>query len=459
MPTCVKRWNSARAAIFWNPTDEDIKVLATGGLRDALAHGVLVRIVVPFSELRRRLGQLRHVPLLGTGWQLLVESRAGTVAEAIARHHPGPAQDSRVELRGDNNFSEEDRVLLQRAFHDCTYVHLERMPDGTSDVYIAHAKLGGSRVGPFPLPLFVKIDKRSRAKRERDHYGECTTSFIPFYARPNLHLHRCLMGAYRGIIVGDFVERSESLLELVTRGDAQSAINSLFQDALRGWRAQSYEDKEALAENVLYKNCLPHEVLDRKRSLLDEYSAIATTLGSSLNATEVARRLDALPPIRHRRGFTHGDLHCANVRARAGEAILIDFHSVGPGALSTDPATLEVSLCLEFMAPEAQWLAAMNELYSMENLRTAPRPREPTTPLKPLWEAVRQIRHYGLAEQVTDYEYCRAVAIQLIRKVAHRRNSSEQLKRRPYFIKLAAAIVLMLEGRSRANELNILATG
>jgi hypothetical protein len=418
-----------------------------------------VRIVVPFSELRRRFGQLRHVPLLGTGWQLLVESTAGTVAEAIARHDPGPAQDSRVELRGGNNFREEDRVLLQRAFHDCTYVHLERMPDGTSDVYIAHAKLSDSRVGPFPLPLFVKLDKRDRAKREREHYDECTTLFIPFYARPNLHMRRCLMGAYRGIIVGDFVERSESLLELVTRGDAQSAINSLFQDALRGWRAQPYGGNAAVAEDMLYKSCLSESVLDRKRPLLDEYSAIAGTLGSSLDASQVVRRLNALPPIRHRRGFTHGDLHCANVRARAGEAILIDFHSVGPGALSTDPATLEVSLCLEFQAPEVGWLAAMDELFSMENLRTVPRPREPTAPLNPLWEAVRQIRRYGLAEQVTDYEYCQAVAIQLIRKAAHRRNPLEQPNRRPYLIKLAAAIVLMLEGQSSANKSKILAMG
>lgn len=459
MPTCMKTWNSARAAVFSNPTDADVALLAKRGLREALDHGLLVRIIAPFADLRRRLEQLRHVPTLGTGWQLLTEGSAGSVAEAIARHDPGPARDSRVELRGDNDLSQEDRVLLQRAFHDCTHVHLDRMPDGTADVYIAHAKLADSRVGPFPLPLFVKIDKQVRAKRERHHYGECTTSFIPFYARPNLHLHRCLMGAYRGIIVGDFVERSESLLELAMRGDAQSAINSLFQDALRGWRAQPYASDDAVSVGMLYDNCIPEEVLERKKQLLDAYSEIAAMLGSPLKAADIARRLDALPPIRHRRGFTHGDLHCANVRARAGEAILIDFQSVGPGALSTDPATLEVSLSLEFKASEADWLAAMSELYSMDYLRTVPRPREPLAPLNPLWEAVRQIRRYGLAEQVDDREYARAIAIQLIRKAAHRRNKKEHVNRRPYLIKLAAAILLALEDHPCANESEFLATG
>lgn len=457
MSACLRMWNSARAAVFFNPTDDDISALADHGLRDALDHGLLVRIIVPFDDLRRRVDQLRHVPLLGNGWQLLVERNAATIAESIARHDPGPAQVSRVELRGVTKFRAADRVLLQRAFHDCTYVHLERMLDGTAEVYIAYAKLGDSRVGPFPLPLFVKIDKVARVKQERDHYGECTTSFIPFYARPNLHLQRCVMGASRGIIVGDFVERSESLLELVKRGDAQPAINSLFQDALRGWRAQPYHGDGDVTEKMLYKECISKDVLERKKGMLAKYSDMASKMGSRLDAVEVVRRLNALPPIRHRRGFTHGDLHCANVRARAGEAILIDFHSVQPGALSTDPATLEVSLCMEFKAPDAEWIAIMNELYSIENLKTVPRPREPMALLTHLWDAVRQVRRYGLAEQVDETEYCRAVAIQLIRKAAHGRNEGESVNRRPYLIKLAAAILLALEGQPSANDDKFLA--
>ena len=38
----------------------------------------------------------------------------------------------------------------------------------------------------------------------------------------------------RGVIVGNFVEHSESLSDVVERGTAYAGINSLFDDALRG---------------------------------------------------------------------------------------------------------------------------------------------------------------------------------------------------------------------------------
>lgn len=327
-------------------------------------------------------------------------------------------------------------------------------------MFLAYAKVYASRVGPYPLPLFVKLDQRDRIQREHGHYLESTTAFIPFYARPNLDLKRCLMGSTRGIIVGDFVERSESLKELVKRGDSQSVIDSLFQDALRGWRAQPYGGDEDVVTQALYSRCVPEHRLRQKRRRLDAYSRIAKSLGSVLDFHEVARRLDKLPAIRHRRGYTHGDLHSANVRGRAGEAILIDFHSVGPGALSTDPATLEVSLSLEFeCATEAEWHATMSQLYSLENLRTVPRPKPPMTSLNPLWDAVRQIRRYGLADQLEDHEYCRAVAIQLLRKATYRRNDGEDLSRRPFLIKLASSIVLALEQEGSANDGAYRATG
>lgn len=458
---CAKLWNSARAAVFWHPTDEDFLMLAGGGLVDALAHGLLVRIVVPFEDLRRRREQLKDIPSFGLGgWWLLTNGSPTRIAEDFARHVPGPAHDQRINLHGDvEGLVAEEKVLLERAFHDCSEVHLQRLPDGTAKVFLAFAKLNRSQVGEYPLPLFIKIDKRDRAEKEREHYAQCTTAFVPFYARPNLHQDRCLMGAHRGLIVGDFVERSEGLLELAQRGDAQRAIDSLFQDALRGWRAQPYGNKEPVTEARLYAQCIPDQVLKRKHDMLSGYSATAMVLGSRMDLFEVAKRLDALPPIKHRRAFTHGDLHCGNVRARAGEAILIDFQSVGPGPLSTDPATLEVSLCLEFKGTEADWQATMSQLYSVENLRTVPRTREPTAPLNALWDVVRQLRRYGLAEQVEEDEYCRAVAIQLLRKAAHGRNLDEQGNRRPFLIMLAAALVRALERQASANDPKFLAAG
>jgi hypothetical protein len=447
MEQCADLWKTAAAAVIWNPTDADIELLAQGGLKDALAHGLFVRIVAPLEEIGRHRAGLAEVPALGTRWLLVAGSQCD-LAEDIARHDPGPAYDVNVKLiSGKHEFSEEETVLLRRAFADCTEVELLRMSDGTAAVFTAHAKLKDSRVGPYPLPMFVKIDKRERTEQEQRFYGECTTQFIPFHARPNLHLSKCLSGMERGVLVGDFVERSESLLSVVERGVAQSAIDSLFQDALRGWRAQPYWGHQTAVKLKLFDQCLGPELKDSKRTRLVEYSKSAAELGASLDAFEVAGKLDALPAIEHRRGWTHGDLHCANVRVRAGEAILIDFHSVRGSPLSTDPATLEVSLALEAHGDEIAWQQAMTELYSLDNLRTVPRPREPGATFHALWEAVRQIRRYGVPEQVDDQEYSRAVAIQLLRKAMHKRNSGEQLSRRPFLIKLAAGIVLALEAR------------
>lgn len=458
--TAEKFWNSSRAAVFVNPTDADFALLAGGALQEALAHGLAVKIVVPRDQLLQRMAELKHVPALGlSGWVMQTHANPVKIAEEFARHEPGPAHNILVNLHGQTEgLSTEQRVLLERAFHDCSEVHLQKMPDGTAQVFLAFAKLTTSEVGEYPLPLFVKIDKRKRAETERAHYHDCTTSFVPFYARPNLHLKRCLMGAEFGLIVGDFVERSEGLLELAHRGDAQSAIDSLFQDALRGWRAQPFDKKNETVKAVaLCPKGFLSRLSTRRKGLLAQHSEAAKALGALLDVFEVERRLDALPDIMYRKGFTHGDLHCGNVRARAGEAILIDFQSVGAGPLSTDPATLEVSLALEFQsATEADWHATMAQLYSIDNLRAVPRPRQPTAPLNPLWEAVRQIRRYGLADQIADDEYARAVAIQLLRKASHECNGGEDPSRRPLLIKLAAAIVLALETPS-ANEGKFLA--
>lgn len=162
--------------------------------------------------------------------------------------------------------------------------------------------------------------------------------------------------------------------------------------------------------------------------------------GGSLTATEIGELLDQLPPIPHRIALSHGDLHGENVRVRAGHAILIDFAAVDGGSLVADPAALETALVIRGASNDKNWSSVATEIYAIENLESLPTPHEPSTPLSALWNSVRQIRRFGLAEQLTRHEYATAVAIYLLRHGLRRRDPGEPVNRRPTFVYLAERI-------------------
>lgn len=160
-------------------------------------------------------------------------------------------------------------------------------------------------------------------------------------------------------------------------------------------------------------------------------------MGVTRSASEIGELLDKLPPIRHRQALCHGDLHGENIRVRAGHAILIDFLAVKAGPLVMDPAALETSLTLSATGDFTKWRDVAVELYTPVNLRALPQIRAPTAPLNELWNSVRQVRRFGLADQLGEYEYTRAVAIHLLRHGLRKRKAGEQQMRRPLFVALA----------------------
>jgi hypothetical protein len=139
-------------------------------------------------------------------------------------------------------------------------------------------------------------------------------------------------------------------------------------------------------------------------------------------------------------------LHGENVVVVDGRAILIDFVNVADGALVKDPAALETWLFLKIHADSPEWARAAAELYAPRNLLALPQQRPPTQPLSGVWNVIRQIRHFGLAEQLTPGEYAQAVAIQLLRHTL-RKDSGEQEHRRPTFMKLASDLAVALRER------------
>ena len=437
----------SRAAVFWLPSDAELEALCQRYLAVALSHGLLVFVIVEqqrLSALRLAVDPLPFKKRL----KLTIPANADTIPESSARHDAGPLQSESVALTGCGGCEGEDLLLLQRAFSDCGEVRLHALEGGGAVVFQAFAKLRDSRCGPYPLPFFVKLDRYTKIERELANYRDCTTHFIPFFARPNLSAARCLLGAIRGIIVGDFVEHSDSLADLVQRGTAQRAIDSLFQDALRGWRTQAYYSNAGVRNGALDTaiKSFPERAQIRAR----RYSGEARQLGAAHDSEAIGQLLDALPPIEHRRALCHNDLHGENVRVRSGDAILIDFYAVREGPLMMDPAALETSLVLKFrVQDESSWRSVVADLYQVDNLVALPQLRAPTLPFNELWNSVRQVRRFGLAEQMSDAEYARAVAIQLLRHATRPRGGVEDRLRRPWLLKLASDLASNLTARYR----------
>lgn len=417
-------------------------------LRAALRHGICCIVLAPLKripEIESLLKSLTFRP------QVIIwdTSREPHVPETAARVEPGVPWSGTIEVNGEASLCEEDQVLLRRAFCDCTTVSLIAETQGRSArVYRVFAKLRDSAAGRLPLPFFAKFDRYPKIKRELENYRNHTTLFIPFNQRPNVDPIRCVLGAERGLIVGNFVEESEPLGELVERGTARAAIHSLFGGALRGWRTQTYLDETmstapSVANSLAY--CLPSAYKPRRRDRLVRRATGAVRFGAKLNPTELEEVLKGLPPLRHRSSMTHGDLHGSNVRVCRDEAILIDFASTQIGPLMADPASLEVALVMDSRKLRGEdWDNLAREAYDLLNLRAVPAPRDPARPDAPLWNSIRQLRQLALADQLSEFEYAATIAIYMLRFASYGSESEEPPGRREMAYFLADLIARQL---------------
>jgi hypothetical protein len=375
------------------------------------------------------------------------------VTELIARHDPG-AGEADVEITGER-VPDETRLLLRRAFSDCVSLKICSLSGGRSaNVFSVHAHFRDSRVGPRPLPFFAKVDKRNKILHEWHNYQNIVGHFIPFHSRPNLEPNRCLVGALQGILVGNFVEQSESLWEVAKRGSAQPVIYSLFDEALRGWRLQAYVQDESFVFRTKMLDFSPFR-LDPNDNRLISRAGDATRFGSVRSWPQIIELLRKNEKLRHRVAPSHGDLHVNNVRARHGEAILIDFNSTQYSApLVADPASLEVSVVFE-VDPNDQdnegWLATVKRLYEPEYLYRAPPPPDEPSTHEWMWACVRQIRLIALESQTSDTEYQFALILYLLRRASFADESAPDKFRRDFAYYLANQLVESLEAMKPKN--------
>lgn len=302
-------------------------------------------------------------------------------------------------------------LILRRAFYGCKEVHLLPMLDGLSGVlvYRAYATLlSGSH-----LQYFVKLGDRNEIFTEYFNYAEHVRDFIPFHLGPHLASDRCCLGADKGIIVGDFVNESESLHDCARDGRATHAIASLFNQTLSGWYIRSRKDSRSIG--TLLAHLFPKTDIPPKRR------ALANKLGATKSLLDLLAVIKDFKSIHVLIGPTHGDLHAKNVLVRTTEAIVIDFLKYSEdNPLVYDAACLEVGLLIDGFSKDGRRINAMTKsiepLYNCGNLHIAPKCDHPKSKSYWFYNAVHQIRIHARQMECEDNQYAAALVVALLRR-------------------------------------------
>jgi uncharacterized protein associated with vWA-MoxR-VMAP ternary system len=367
-PLTDDNFRVSRAAIF--RFDDEKKGESIGFVKRyaslASDHGLLVILHASSQqEIRMLQAHLTNFPEVPPTFvdfsrpikQFSVRKPPYELAEMAARHPAGPAFNPDLEISGELPEKEEDLFLLRRSFSDCRTIKLRALKKGFSGarVFTVYAEFPPGEAAPFPLPYFAKIDSWQHIMDEYRNMERFVTRYVPFNQRPNCEPKRCFVGSKDGIIVGDFVDNSEPLADLVQPNGARGIIHSLFDDALRGWRQQAYVSKERISLPEFRPKILKPE------QIKGAHETQARKFGAKMNPHELTRLLDGSTKHFYRRGPVHGDLTTQNVLVRNGEAVLIDFCKSSIGPLAADLASLEIAICFSLEA-DTSWHAG-DEFY------------------------------------------------------------------------------------------------
>jgi hypothetical protein len=364
------------------------------------------------------------------------------------------------EIGGFEPLEDDERILVARAFSRAHEVKLREIYNGRSGsrVFMAdEMRQGGeyASIGHWVQPRLVKIGEREPVFNEV-RAMDALSPFVPFELRPNVEAH--VEGLRKAVYVADFVDRSESLLDVARAGRAEAAISNLFTRTLYRWRdranqrakefgslTEAAERLEVASAAWIQEEYLRSELIRRQKL---DFAALWAKLGEH--------------KFYYRAATIHGDLHAENVRVRGDDAILIDLGSVrgttddGKGApLSIDVATLEVSLVFKHRGDQdgpdqfdqSDWERQVRRLYELDSILTAPNIGPASGHNFWLLGCLQRIRAFGIYEQSNVFEYPIALVIALVRYCKFQSSSKADKGRRVVALDIAAKLINEIEER------------
>jgi hypothetical protein len=290
----------------------------------------------------------------------------------------------------------------------------------------------------------VKFGDVDKIREEVEKYNQFVAHYVPFSLRPQLDVTRCLYGPTKGVLVGTFVTRSESLLDALRRGIGVQPIDSLFEETLAGWRLQAYEGSAKGEVTRPFESEL--EDFFRPDQMPPGRLKMAKRMGATQSPENLKAALQALPARTYLRSPMHGDLHWGNVRVRGMDSIVIDFQLVRHGPLVVDPACLEVSLVFS-AAGDANvgWRDLVDTLYKPEYLDRPPPPANEPSKREWLWAAVRRLRLIAIGCEKSAGEYATALAYCLLRRARFKEDHLKEKERAAYAYVIAERLIAGLK--------------
>ena len=347
------------------------------------------------------------------------------------------------ELRFDETFLHDrfgfeghaERVLLlRRAFRDCSELQLSSLDGGLSGApaFKAYASLGPGfglvqrgATGAYPHLYFVKIGPRKKIVDEYDNYCGRIFEYVPFHLAPRLRRDRCNLASTQGILVGDFVESSESLITCARGARCVHVISNLFDKTLGGWRKQKRPDTRRSLRSYLETRWQIEGSNDRI-ALPPDRADLVRQLGADADVVPLKKVFEDYGNTSPLVAPAHGDMHATNVLVRHGDAILIDFEKLEQDyPLTYDPASLEGGLLTEGFLEDlekgtfepTELIQRIEPLYELSALRV-----DGTTFCRRgdltewFFDAVNQIRTLSWAAENEPGQYALTLALCLIRK-------------------------------------------
>lgn len=361
-------------------------------------------------------------------------------ARELVRHDVGMAPNLDLKIYGDATLLDEaDRILLQRSFSDCISITVRVMSQGFSakviTVFAEFAVPGPVR---HSVPFIAKLDKNVDVEIEINNYKDYIDHFVPFYLRPGVDPSRCFYDQERGIIVANYVDRSTSLLDAITRGAGPAALHTLFDETLGRWFHNAVGKEDSLYLTLQKGNPKTDRFNMNKFEKNPNILAQANIFDTVLNPTELLEAIKAIPCDNYLFGISHKDLHAKNVLVRGSDAVIIDFPRCEHGPILLDLATLDVSIAFdstpilikeniygkeiykklkeEYEKKFKEWLSFVSDIFSIDKILGLPMHKNGHEPLAREWSCIRQIRRLALLDQKDKHEYAICVAIELLRR-------------------------------------------